>query len=415
VKVTLIQPYYPNIWEPIGLAYIAGYVRRHTRVAIEWNFFQGYFDTDDTIVEGCRDSDIIGFSVTSPTFRHGVNLAKRIKEVNPNAHCVFGGWHVSALGELAFEPGVDQIVIGEGESAFLEIVSGNRERIVRGQKLPFTELPWPDRKLIRNDRTAQLCHDMIGERIASFQGNRVCPVNCTYCAERVVTGRFNRTSNPIRSRDPVDLCNEIEQVVADLHLDKFKFVDATFDISPQYVIAFCQEKIRRGITTPWECLVHVSFASEEIFPWLKRSQCHQINVGVETGSPKVMRAIHKGVKHDTVRNVFRWARDYGIERRAFFILGVPCETEEDLILTEEFAREIDPDVFGATILCPYPGSEYYDHLTMKNIPWENTDEYSNDFWCNEHMTNAQLKAWQKRLSDGFRERLCARQPLREDV
>ena len=409
-KVVLVQPYYENIWEPIGLGFIAGYLKKHFVGDLDVQCFQGNFDTDEVIVSACADADVIGFSCTSPAWPHALRLAKEIKKINPTTRTVVGGFHPSALpNECAAEPAIDQVVIGEGEEVFLEIVNGRSEQIIQGTKPPMQALAWPDRSVIKNIRTVDLCESMNGKRTASFQCNRVCPVNCAFCAERIVSGRFNKRNNPIRSRDVSELCDEIEQVIKDLDLTYFKFVDATFDISAKFVIEFCKEKIKRGIKTEWECLIHASFASEEMFKWLKDSQCHQVNIGCESGSDKILRDVGKGLQVRTIKRVFEWAKKYGVERRGFFLFGMPNETRADLLLTEELIDEIRPDVVGFTILCPYPGTALYDPAKHQNVDWEKADEYSNNFWHTDHFTNIELKAQQAYFKTKYDLLLCERQ------
>jgi len=394
-KVILIQPYYENIWEPIGLGFIAAYLKKNYEGELDLRCYQGNFDTDEEIIEGCTGADVVGFSCTSPAWPHALRLAAEIKKVSPSTRTVAGGFHPSALPEESVAHDcIDQVVVGEGEEVFLDVVNGNTDPIVQGTKPAMQDLPWPDRTIIKNYRTVDLCESMNGTRTASFQCNRVCPVACTFCAERIITGKHNRRDNPIRSRDVGELCDEIEHVIKELDLTYFKFVDATFDISADFVIRFCKEKIKRGITTEWECLVHASFATEEMFEWLKKAQCNRVAIGCESGSDRILKRVGKGLKVDTIRKVFAWGRKHGVERRGFFLLGMPEETREDWLLTEQLIDEIEPDVVGFTILCPYPGTHYYDPQLHKNVDWEKADEYSNDFWSTPHFTNIELKAKQ---------------------
>ena len=131
MKITFINPYYHNIWESIGVGYIISYCLKNYKDNLEINFFQGMFDSDEEIIKGSFNSDIIAFSCTSPSFMRGVDLSLKIKKLNPKIKSVFGGWHVTALKDKSLINGVDQIVIGEGEKAFLDILSllqsiGNR-------------------------------------------------------------------------------------------------------------------------------------------------------------------------------------------------------------------------------------------------------------------------------------------------
>ena len=77
-KVVLVQPYYENIWEPIGLGFIAGYLKKHFVGDIEIICYQGNFDTDEDIVEGSLDADVVGFSCSSPAWPHALRLAESV-------------------------------------------------------------------------------------------------------------------------------------------------------------------------------------------------------------------------------------------------------------------------------------------------------------------------------------------------
>jgi radical SAM superfamily enzyme YgiQ (UPF0313 family) len=266
MKVTLIQPRYFNIWEALGLGYIGAYLKAHNRGSLDVNFFQAFFDSDEDIVRGAADSDVVGFSCNSPTFAHGAHLARAIKAVNPRAWTVFGGFHPSAVPEDCLAtPGVDAVVRGEGERGFLEVVQGNRARDVKSDPVDdVNTLPFPDRALIRNERDIALAHQYTGKRMTSFQSCRVCPLQCAFCAERIVTGVFNRATNPVRIVHPARLLDEIQLVARSYALDHFKFVDATWNTTPEKVMAFCQEKIARGFTLPCEAKVNAEFNTSDM-------------------------------------------------------------------------------------------------------------------------------------------------------
>lgn len=404
MKVAIIQSYYFNIWEAIGPGYIIAYCKKNYIGELDFKFYQSYFDSDNYIINNCKDCDIVGFSCTSPTFKHGIELANKLKSINSNIKIVFGGYHVSALKELIKDTCIDQIVVGEGESAFLDILNGNNDRIIYGKRLSFKELPWPDRDTIKNERTVDLCEKMTGLRITGLQANRGCPFRCPFCGERCITGTINK-SNPIRTREVNDIVNEIEFIVNKYKLNYFKFIDATFDISPKFVIDFCKEKIKRNLNVEWECMVHAGIAKEKMFPWLKKANCTQINVGCESGSPKILKEIKKGASIKNILDVFDWGKKYNIKRRAFFLIGMPSETIEDIKLTEKLIERINPDFFYVTILCPYPGTDLYDHEKMKDIDWSNADEYSNDFWHTKYFSNQDLKNIQKELIEKFKDKL----------
>lgn len=412
MKVTFIQPYYHNIWEALGLGYIIAYVKKHYKGDLEIKFFQGRFDHDYDIIPGLMDSDIVVFSCTSPAYAHGLILAKDVRLNNPKAHIVFGGWHPTALPrDVIKQDCVDQVIVGEGEYVMSLILGGYRKMpVVFGAKLLPEDLPWPDREAIRNDRTIDLCESMNGRRTASFQKSRGCKVHCKFCAEQAMTGKYNKFTNPTRTRSSYDLVKEIKSVKDNYNIDYFKFADATFDVSKDVVIGFCNAKIEKGLDLEWEANIHPSFIQDEkIFELLKEANCNQINIGCESGSPRILRDIGKGTSLHSIKNVFKWAKKYGIKTRGFFLLGMPNEDAEDVLLTAKLIEEIEPDVVGFTILCPYPGSDFYDPVKHKDVDWSKTDEYSNDFWDTKYFSNKMIKSHQQYFMEKYKDILCERQ------
>ena len=91
----------------------------------------------------------------------------------------------------------------------------------------------------------------------------------------------------------------------------------------------------------------------------------------------------------------------GLERRAYFLLGMPGERHADVRETEQLAEDIAPEVFGITILCPYPGTDHYDPVAMRDYDWSRCDEYSNPYWHTPHFSNAELHAIQAALTKKF--------------
>lgn len=410
MKITFIQPYYENIWEALGIGYIIAYAKEHAGEQHDYRFFHGNFDHQADMVLQGSNSDIVAISCTSPTYAHALQIARDIKFLNSSVHIVLGGWHPTALPEEVIkEENVDQVIAGEGELAMVKVILGSRKPIINGVKLSPDELGWPDRVAIKNERTIDLCEKMNGKRTASFQLNRGCKVHCKFCSEVTMTGKHNHKKNPIRTRDFNDLLDEIDEVAFEYRLDYFKFVDATFDRDVKTVIGFCKAKVERGITLPWEANIHPNFVqNEEVFEWLEKAQCVQINVGVESGSPYVLTDIGKGASLMNIKEVFRWAKKYNIQRRAFFILGMPDETDEDIDYTIELIDEMEPDVVGFAILAPYPGGDFYS-WDFEGVDWSKVDEYSNDIWCNDNFTNEELKETQAYLKDRYKHLLCERQ------
>ena len=408
MKLALVRPKFKSVWESLAIGYIASYLKKHYKGDLEeLQFFDGYFDSDEKILNTCVGFDFVGFSCTSPQMAGALDLACKIKTENPATKTVFGGHHPSSLPQqTARSFCVDKVVVGEGERAMLEILEGKWAGKV-AQSLPFEdldELPFPDRTFIEQERTLKLTEKNDGERIASVLSGRGCPFHCIFC-----TGDRDVFGPKVRKRSAQNVLDEINLLVDQWSIDFVKFADAEINTSISWLKDFCNQKQIRKITVPWGANVHARMMYQDVLYSMKTANCREIWVGVESGSRRVLAEMNKGVTIEMIENVFKWARACGIRTRAYFMTGFPTETREDFEKTLRLAERLDADVYGMTILCPFPGTQLYSEIFDETVDWSTTDEYTNDFWRTKHFTNEQLKQNQAEFMDKFKDRLCWRQ------
>lgn len=407
MKIVLIQPKSFHTWEALNLGYIASYARKHG--FNDFKFFSGFFESDDEIVVGCRGADVIGFTCTSPHMKHAEYLASKIK--HPHNHIVFGGTHPSCLPDQTLERNyIDAVVIGEGEDSFLDILKGSREKIVKKPYIKNLDLlPFPDRKLIRQERNIQQAFKDNGYRIASIFSSRGCPFRCTFCASHSVWSR------EVRYRSVDNILEEFEQVVKDFKIDFIKFSDDTFTMNKRRVSEFCEKKIERNEKTPWGCNIRADTADDNLLRLMKRAGCREVWIGVESGSPKILREMKKDINLDKVRWVFKVTAELGLFRRAYMLLGMPEESLEDISLSEKVVDEIKPDSVGFTILAPFPGTSHYDGKLHKNVDWSQVDEYENRITRTKFLSNEELHQEQQRLVTKYQKNIVFRQKENDRV
>src|SRR6516164_5303825 len=158
------------------------------------------------VLQEVRDAVCLGVSlVTGPMIRETVEIARAIKERQPEFPIILGGWHPSLLPTQTLEaPCVDYVVRGQGEEALLELVQHIESRSApdlvagigfkRNGKLvftaarplrPITELPPKAYHLADLDAYERGC----GRRWAMYISSLACPFNCAYCTNAGVYGR----------------------------------------------------------------------------------------------------------------------------------------------------------------------------------------------------------------------------------
>lgn len=416
MKIVFIHPnvgFKGHTWEALGIGYIIAYLRQYYEGDLDIEFYSGFYDSDEQIIEAGKDAAIIGFGCTSPQYKHGLQLAKQIK--TKDNKIVFGGIHPSALPHLLLEGScIDAVVVGEGERAMLQLVEDVDKgldifkRIYHSDYIEnLDDFPFPDRKRIKNERNIQQAYQDEGIRITSVLSSRGCPFHCSFCCSHVLWGR------KLRFRSSSNILDEVEQLIRDWNIRFLKFSDDTFTINKQRVIDFCKLKIERGIKIPYGANAHVNTIDEDLLKHLAESGCQELWYGVESGSPRILRGMHKNADLNKIKEVFKLTKNYGIKTRAYFLLGIPDETAEDIEKTERLYDELQPDIVGFTLLAPFPINEYFDYETMKDWDWSMFDEYGNDYVHTEALTNKELKDVQKRLVEKYQGVAAFRQRLKK--
>ncbi len=416
MNIVFIQPevgFEGHTWEALGIGYIISYLRKHYNGNLDIEFYSGFYDSDEQIIEAGKNADIIGFSCTSPQYKHGLQLAKQIK-VKDN-RIVFGGIHATALPHLLLkEDCIDAVVTGEGERAMLQLVEDIDKGVDVSKRIYHSDyienlddIPLPDRKAIKNGRNIQQAYQDEGIRITSVLSSRGCPFRCSFCCSHVVWKRKPRL------RSALNILDEVEQLISEWGIQFLKFADDTFTLNKQKVIEFCRLKVARGIKIPYGANAHINTIDEDLLKHLAGSGCRELWYGIESGSPRILKDMHKGTDINRIKEVFRLTKEYGIKTRAYFLLGTPNEAIEDIEVTERLCDGLRPDIIGFTLLSPFPVNEYFDYDTMKDWDWSVFDEYGNDWVHTKTLTNRELKDIQRRLVEKYQRKAAFRQRIKK--
>lgn len=416
-RFVFIRPKSIHQWEALGVGYLASYSYKYGGYSREdYAFFDGRFDSDDIIVEGCREAQVIGFSLTSFSVDAALELLGKIKVVNDMAKIVWGGYAVNGFSEekLLEKWGgkVDYFLQGPGEESWLEVISGKaKKRVIRKQIMANLDaIPFPDRELIKIDRHFEKLKNMGEIRKTSMELQRsVCPFDCIFCAG----SSFAKPNK--RTRTAQNIVDEMIELRDRWGMDENSMVltcDAEVFLTPD-MYEMAELKIKNEVRFKYGMNVVASMIlrpeERRTLEKMQESGLTEVWMGVEAG-PSLMKETGKPITPEKVKEAFRITKEMGLIRKGYFILGfTPNETEDTIKERISFIEEIDPDEVGFTIYIPVPGSRDYKDEIHSAINYAASDEYQNTFTSTNTLSNADLHYWQDYLVKYFRDKAAWRQ------
>jgi radical SAM superfamily enzyme YgiQ (UPF0313 family) len=93
---------------------------------------------------------------------------------------------------------------------------------------------------------------------------------------------------------------------------------------------------------------------------MKKAGCFLLSFGIESGVPRLLERLKKGITVEQSEEAVRRAREAGLRTRGTFILGIPTETREESEATIAFSRRLPLDQVRFALATPFPGTELWD-------------------------------------------------------
>jgi anaerobic magnesium-protoporphyrin IX monomethyl ester cyclase len=293
------------------------------------------------------------------------------------ATVIASGSDVTDQSGVYLAGGVDYVVVGEGDHTVVELVealaAGKVEpaamRAISGiatlNALSDVERTEPRRNERHPDAFAHPARDLIDiepyrqawvEHHGYFSLNMVstrgCPFHCNWCAKPIWGQRY-------AMRSPADVATELAAVKQAYAPDHIWFADDIFGLRTEWVIDFAREVTRRDAVVPFTMQSRCDLMSPEAVTGLASAGCHEVWMGAESGSQRVLDAMDKGTKVADIGSARRELGAAGIKASFFVQFGYPGETWDDIQLTIDMVRELLPDDIGVSVSYPLPGTRFH--------------------------------------------------------
>ena len=290
--------------------------------------------------------------------------------------------------EVLDEDAVDVAAIGEGELTMLELV-----RSLEQGRFPLDEpngmayrrdgaicirsphhltnldwLPLPARHLLpmQRYRKYRSPHGGVVRRhpCTSMITSRGCPANCVFCSIHTVWGRKFRCHSAER------VIEEIELLTGHYGVREIQFEDDNITLNKRRMTDICRAIVERRIDLTWTGPNGLAIwaLDEKLLEWMRRSGCYHLTIAVESGSQDVLKKIiRKPIHLDRVDPIVKAARRLGMGVSAFFVVGFPGETKQDIAKTFDFAMNMGADSVHFFTATPYPGTELFHQCVDKGL------------------------------------------------
>ena len=242
-------------------------------------------------------------------------------------------------------------------------VEGKRFIVKDPDNLPFPSYTPEELKVYRSIYPVRVSRRVVGGFLIAPRG---CPHSCMFCSEvmRVSIGKR------LRSRSAENVVDEMYHL-ARQGVNICSFQDDSFSANRRLVQSLCEELIARNSKMPWMARVRADEVDYDLLVLMKKAGCVMLGVGVESGTLRIIEAMKKRQNPkpwlQLCRQTFRWTKELGIGTNAYYVIGNPTETREEIEQTIKFALELDSDSIQVHFYTPYPGSpaweKYKEQLT----------------------------------------------------
>ena len=311
--------------------------------------------------EAAREADFVGIAAPMHTaLRLGVQAARRIRALNPQAHICFYGLYAHLNADYLLATVADTVIAGETESALVELIrtldSGGipARATLRLSRLSF---PVPARSSLPPlERYAQYAHYRQTKIAGYVETTRGCLHTCLHCPiTPVYNGRFFVV--PVE----VVLADIRQQVIAGA--SHFTFGDPDFLNAPGHALKITRALREEfpGITFDFTTKVEHILKHRQHFSEFAALGCTFVVSAIESVSDTVLAKLQKGHTAADIDRALSILDNAGIALHPTLVAFTPWTTLDDYLAQLNFIRErglsrhLPPIQLAIRLLVP-PGS-----------------------------------------------------------
>ncbi len=379
MKITLLNPpalseFLPNregtasfgalstgfLYPPHTLAVVLATLRQQSIDATLLDALGEGLSLNETIEHLRQDPpELLGVYTSWGTLTPDQTVIRSLRTAFPQTPVIALGTGVRYHADLLLKAGASHVLVGDPELAFAKLVSS----------------PLPDPGSVKSQELLPDDHNFAGllrspaklprpawdavpwQRYGflTLFGSRGCDDNCAYCAYVRVQGRSQRL------RNAEDVIAEMVWLEQQFGPKRILVRDPVFAAQRTWALQIAEGLIAHRFHTPWECESRPEHFDPSLLKKLARAGCTTIKIGVESGDPDELVRIGRVEDHrhaktylGYLREVVHAAKTYGINVRAYVMVGLPGQTMAEINATAAYIRELRPTFFHPRPYIAYP-------------------------------------------------------------
>lgn len=281
-----------------------------------------------------------------------------LRELFPRTPILLGGIYATLCNEHARQhSGADVVIAGEAEHVISDLiqatVNGNEvgERLAR-ENFALDDLPFPAFDLYPN------------LPYATIMTSRGCPLKCTFCASRIVSGQY-------RWRAIENVMAELDWLHAGLGVREFAFYDdALLTNRDRHFLPLCEQIIAKNMQSTFHTPngLQVKFIDQETARLMYHAGFKTVRLAYESGSEERQRDMSKKVSNESFARGVAHLQAAGFgphELDAYVLMGLPGQSLDEVIASMAYVHSLKVGIRLAAF-SPIPGTIDFARAVERN-------------------------------------------------
>lgn len=346
---------------PLGLPILSAVLRRagHTCEVTDLEALGVGPDRLRAVWAAQRDRwpDVVGITALTSSARGMRDTIQALRGAGYGGRIVVGGVHATLAPDDCLASGADLVVTGECDANIVSLLEREEVGIQVGIAPAIADVPLPDWDHHNPAPSAYAGnYPMLTNPQSISMWSRGCPFNCVFCGNIVMHGAT-------RYRPPAHIHAEMVDLKA-RHINSVFVYDDEL-VGTRHPVGWMADIADRigelGIEWKGQGRCSERFTTLEVLRDCRRAGCRVMMWGIESFSPRVLKAVRKATTPAGIWTTLRRSKEAGIRNWAFTMVGNIEETEDDLAETARCLaaayREGLIDYRQTTVVTALPGTE----------------------------------------------------------